>query len=143
MADPIIYIINPNPSFPSLRPRHPIRHLLIININLAHQNRTPDHHRKRNQLKIHHSKLPRADDNLLSSQNIPPQQPRERRAKGCTEGAVVEAQRHAVDGGPEGALRDGGDVRVGGGGGVDEDPFLDNAAEEDCGADVGAGELGV
>lgn len=73
---------------------------------------------------------------MFSRQNVPPQHAGERGTEGGTEGAVVDAESHAVDGRPEHALRNGVAVAR-----VDFDPGLENAADEDCGADVGSGEL--
>lgn len=74
---------------------------------------------------------------MLLGQDIPPQETCERRRQGGGEGAVVDAEGHGVDGGPEGAVADGGAVEA-----VDFLPSLDDAGQKDGGADVGAGELG-
>lgn len=73
---------------------------------------------------------------MFSRQNVPPQHAGERGTEGGTEGAVVDAESHAVDGRPEHALRNGVAVAR-----VDFDPGLEDATDEDCGADVGSGEL--
>lgn len=73
---------------------------------------------------------------MFSRQNVPPQHAGERGTEGGTEGAIVDAESHAVDGRPEHALRNGVAVAR-----VDFDPGLEDAADEDCGADVGSGEL--
>jgi len=74
--------------------------------------------------------------NKLLAQDIAPQQPRQRRAKCHTKGAVVDADDHGVDGAPEVAVRDGC-----AGQSVDVLPGLNDAGEEDGGSDVGACEL--
>jgi len=73
---------------------------------------------------------------MLPSQDIPPQQTRERRAESSREGAVIYTESHAVDGTPEGAVRDGQAVAV-----VNCLPGLDDAGEQDCGSDVCACEV--
>lgn len=73
---------------------------------------------------------------MFSRQNVPPQHAGERGTEGGTEGAIVDAESHAVDGRPEHALRNGVAVAR-----VDFDPGLEDAADEDCSADVGSGEL--
>lgn len=73
---------------------------------------------------------------MFSRQNVPPQHAGERGTEGGTEGAIVDTESHAVDGRPEHALRNGVAVAR-----VDFDPGLEDAADEDCGADVGSGEL--
>jgi hypothetical protein len=73
---------------------------------------------------------------MLLVQNVSPEQTRQRSAESSAESAVVDADGHAVDGGPEGAVADG-DAVVG----VDLLPGLDDAGEEDGGADVCACEL--
>ena len=73
---------------------------------------------------------------VLLAQDVPPEQAGQGGAEGGAEGAVVDAEGHGVDGGPEVAVGDGRAVEV-----VDDLPGLDDAREEDGGADVGAGEL--
>ena len=74
--------------------------------------------------------------NVLAGENVTPQETSERGTKSGAEGAVVDTQCHAVHGGPEGAVRDGDAAVV-----VDLLPSLNDAGEEDSGADVCAGEL--
>jgi hypothetical protein len=73
---------------------------------------------------------------MLFIQNISPEQTRERSAESRAESAVIDADRHAVHRRPEGTVTDG-DAVVG----VDLLPGLDDAGEEDGGADVCACEL--
>jgi hypothetical protein len=73
---------------------------------------------------------------MLLVQDVSPEQTRERSAESSAESAVVDADGHAVDGGPECSVTDR-DAVVG----VDLLPGLDDAGEEDGGADVCACEL--
>lgn len=73
---------------------------------------------------------------MLPSQDVAPEQTGQGSAKGSAESAVVDADSHAVDGCPEGALGDGDTVLA-----VDFLPGLDDAGEEDGGADVCARKL--
>lgn len=76
--------------------------------------------------------------NVLFGQDVSPQETGEGAGEGQTEGAVVDAQGHGVDGGPKGAVADGDAVDT-----VDFLPCLNDTGEEDCGSDVGAGELKI
>lgn len=76
--------------------------------------------------------------NVFAGENIAPQHASQGSAERKAKRAVVYANGHAVDGAPKGAVRDG-DVRLLE---VDLLPGLDDAGEEDGGADVCAGELG-
>ena len=73
---------------------------------------------------------------MLLVQDVSPKQARKRSAESSAESAVVDANGHAVDRGPEGAVADGNAIV-----GVDLLPGLDDAGEEDCGANVCACEL--
>lgn len=75
---------------------------------------------------------------MFAIENISPQHPRQRSAESGGKGTVIDSDGHGVDGGPKCALGDDGSFFL-----VDGDPGLDYAAEEDCGADVRAGELGT
>jgi hypothetical protein len=73
---------------------------------------------------------------VLLVQYVSPEQTRERSAESSAESAVVDADGHAVHRGPKCAVADR-DAVVG----VDLLPCLDDAGEEDGGADVCACEL--
>lgn len=76
---------------------------------------------------------------MLPREDVSPQQAGQGGREGGAEGAIVDAEGHAVDGGPEGAVADG--VGVDAALVVQCHPGLDDAAEEDGGADVRAREL--
>ena len=59
---------------------------------------------------------------VLLAQDVPPEQAGQRSAESGAEGAVVDAEGHGVDGGPEVTLGDGRAVEV-----VDDFPGLDDA----------------
>ena len=59
---------------------------------------------------------------VLLAQDVPPKQASKGGAEGGAEGAVVDAEGHGVDGGPEVALGDGCAVEV-----MDDFPGLDDA----------------
>lgn len=113
-----------------------IRLLPPRNIHLPNQHHTPHDHRNHDDGQIRHCEIPTTHENVFSRQNVPPQHAGERGTEGGTEGAIVDTESHAVDGRPEHALRNGVAVAR-----VDFDPGLEDAADEDCGADVGSGEL--
>lgn len=73
---------------------------------------------------------------MLLVQDVSPKQTRKRGAESCAESAVVDADGHAVHCRPECAVADG-NVVVG----VDLLPRLDDAGEQDGGANVCACEL--
>lgn len=73
---------------------------------------------------------------MLAAQDIAPQHTSKRRAERQAERAVVDADSHAVHGAPESAVGDSGAVLT-----VNFLPSLDNAGEQDGGADVCACEL--
>ena len=60
--------------------------------------------------------------NVLPGEDIPPQEPCQRCAEGCAKRAVIDTQRHAVDGCPEGPVRDRNTIEV-----MDLLPGLNNA----------------
>lgn len=73
---------------------------------------------------------------MLPRQNIPPQQPSQRRTKRSTESTIIDTESHAVNGSPPCAIADRDSA-----GFVDLLPCLDDAREEDRGADICSGEL--
>lgn len=124
------------PNSQSLTLPNKIRPLTPNHINLPNQHRKPDHHRNRNDRQIDPRKLQPADSNMLPAQYIAPQHARQRRAKRQAKRAVIHSNRHAIHGAPEGAVGYRDVVLA-----VDFLPGLDDAGEEDCCADVCAGEL--
>ena len=110
--------------------------IVPIDINLANQNRAPNRHSDRNNRQIHSGKLPPKHADMLLVQDISPKQTRKRSAKSSAESAVVDADGHAVHGGPERAVTNWNAVVR-----VDLLPCLDDAGEEDGGADVCACKL--
>lgn len=73
---------------------------------------------------------------MLPCQNIAPQHTRQGRAKRQAESTIVDTDGHAVNSAPERAIGDWYAVLV-----VNFLPCLDDAGDENCGADVCAGEL--
>lgn len=59
---------------------------------------------------------------VLPSEDVPPEKTSQGCAKGCAECAVVHAKSHAVNGGPEGSITDGGTISL-----MDLLPCLDDA----------------
>jgi hypothetical protein len=73
---------------------------------------------------------------MLPPQNVAPQHTRQRRTECQAESAVVDANSHTIHRAPEGAIGDWYAILF-----VDLLPCLNDAGDEDCGADVGTGEL--
>ena len=110
--------------------------IIPVNIDLTNQNRAPNRHSNRNDRQIHPREFPPKHTNMLLVQDVSPKQASKRSTERSAESAVVDADGHAVHGGPERAVADR-DAVVG----VDLLPCLDDAGEEDGGADVCACEL--
>lgn len=132
-----------SPSSPVLAAQHLtlispnlIRLIIPVNINLPNQNRAPNRHSNRNDRQIHPRKLTPKNADMLFVQDISPEQARKRRAESSAESAVVDADGHAVHCRPERAVADWDAVVC-----VNLLPCLDDAREEDGGADVCACEL--
>lgn len=124
------FIPNPIVSF------HDIRRIVPDDINLARKNRKPHNHRNSNDRQIDARELESPDVDVLSAQDIAPEHAGQGRAEGKAESPVVDANGHAVDGAPEGAVGDWDTVER-----MDVFPGLDDARDEDCGSDVCACEL--
>lgn len=106
-------------------------------IDLANQDGAADAHSRRNDGQIDPRKVELPDVDVLSCENVAPEQAGERGTEGSAESAVVEPEGHAVDGSPEGAVSDRAMTRRV----VDLLPGLDDTREKDGRADVCAGEL--
>lgn len=106
------------------------------NVHFTQQRHTANDHGEDNHWQVHAREFNVADVDVFLGQDVAPQEAGQRAREGQGEGAVVDAQGHAVHGGPKGAVADGDAVLA-----VDFLPGLDDAREEDGGADVGTGEL--
>lgn len=136
------FILLTRPPFPSRTPPFYTKALRIIrpitpnNIYLRNQRHGSRHHCNRYNGQIHPRKVQPTHADVLAGEDVFPQQTCQGGRERSAEGAVVEPDGHAVHGGPEGAVGNGDPVAR-----VDDLPGLDDAAEEDGGADVGACEL--
>ena len=108
-------------------------------VNLPDQHRTSNNHRDGNDGHVEACEIAGSDVDVLAPQDIPPQESGQRGAEGGAEGPVVDTESHAVDGGPKGSVGD----RRHSGLLVDEDPGLQDSANEDGGANVGTRKLAV
>ena len=75
-------------------------------VHLPDQHGAPDRHGDGDDGQVDAREVEAANVDVLLGEYVAPQQAGERRADGGAEGAVVDAERHAVDGRPEGAVAD-------------------------------------
>lgn len=130
---PPVRLIASNPTAATLRIVRPI---VPHYVNFANEDGTADRHGDGNDGEVNAGKFEPTDSDVFPGQDVAPQQASQGRAKDSTEGPVVNTERQAVHSRPECAIRDRGAVET-----VDLLPGLDNAGEQDRGADVGACKL--
>lgn len=108
------------------------------NINLSNKDRKANSHGDGNDGKINSCKVEAPNSDVLPGEDVSPEQASEGSTKCSAERAIVDTNCHAVHGRPECTVRYWGLVYL-----VDFLPSLDDAGEENCGADIGAGKLQV
>lgn len=81
-----------------------VRALPSRDVNLAHENHASNNHGNGDDWEVDARKIETAHADVLASEDVPPEQARERSTEGGAESTVVDADRHAVNGGPEGAV---------------------------------------
>lgn len=91
-------------------------------VDFPNQHKTPHGHGDRDDGKVNTRKLMVLDMYVLPSEDVPPEKASQRCAKGCAESSVVDAESHAINGGPEGSVTNGGPISF-----MDLLPCLDDA----------------
>lgn len=105
-------------------------------VYFANQDDASDSHGHGYDGQVHLGELPTQHADVLPGQDVSPEETGQRGAERRAEGAVVDAERHAVHRAPEHPVADRHVAAI-----ADFCPRLDHAREQDRGADVGAGEL--
>lgn len=88
-----------------------VRRSIPNNIHLADENSAADDHCHSDNRNVGSCKVQAPDENLLSREDIPPQEACERRAERDAKCTIVNPERHTVHRRPEGAVRNGDPVQ--------------------------------
>jgi hypothetical protein len=83
-----------------------------LNVDFPRQDSASNQHREDNDGQVDTREFEPADLNMLPGQDVPPQEARQGCTESGAEGAIIDTQRHAVDGGPPSTVTDGAAVVV-------------------------------
>lgn len=113
-----------------------VRGIFSNNVYLTNKDRAAHSHCDSDDRKIHACKIEASNANVLSGEDIPPEETGQGGAECRAERTIVDPKCHAVDRCPKCPVADGGSVNW-----MDLLPCLNYAGKEDGGTDIGASKL--